>query len=661
MCLAVASCGRSWQTRRRLLAAGLPHLAPETPPSAPLAHGRLRPQVAVRSEHEAVSQLRIGRFPPDPADIVEPSSPDRRFPPSGRGVPRGRPTRPVPRYGSPALPRLGYNCRRMTTSLRPNIFLTGFSGSGKSAVGSAVAQRLGWTSVNMDAEIVGSQGAAIEDLFRQHGEARFRDLEREVLASVCEHDRQVVATGGGVAADERNRELMRRSGVVVCLEAAPEVLHDRFQRQASSATEAEIRPLLAGNDPLARIRELKALRQPAYSMADWIVQTDSLDIADVAEEVVRFWERVSTMDSRFPGASSVVKVASGDYPVWVGWGIIADLGQRAVQIVSPSAAYVITDSGAYRHGRAAQASLEAAGVPAHILQLPSGESSKALRTVNVIYNWLAGRRATRGDLVLAVGGGVVGDVAGFAAATYLRGMPFAQVPTSMLAMMDSSIGGKTAVDLPEGKNLVGAFHQPKFVLADVGTLDTLPERELVSGWAEAIKHGLILDEPLLSTFEDHVDEIKALDRDTATDAIRRSIAVKADVVSKDEKETLGIRTLLNYGHTIGHAIEAATGYTKFRHGEAVSIGMMGAADIGQHMGMLSADAVERQSRVLQQYGLPLSCGPIDVDALNDAMRMDKKTVGKSIRWVLLEGIGNAVSRSDVPEGFVQNAVARLVR
>ena len=568
---------------------------------------------------------------------------------------------PYPDTGGPALPRLGYNCRRMTTSLRPNIFLTGFSGSGKSAVGSAVAQRLGWTSVNMDAEIVRSQGAAIEDLFRQHGEARFRDLEREVLASVCEHDRQVVATGGGVAADERNRELMRRSGVVVCLEAAPEVLHDRLQRQASSATEAEIRPLLAGNDPLARIRELKALRQPAYSMADWIVQTDSLDIADVAEEVVRFWERVSAMDSRFPGASSVVKVASGDYPVWVGWGIIADLGQRAVQIVSPSAAYVITDSGAYRHGRAAQASLEAAGVPAHILQLPSGESSKALRTVNVIYNWLAGRRATRGDLVLAVGGGVVGDVAGFAAATYLRGMPFAQVPTSMLAMMDSSIGGKTAVDLPEGKNLVGAFHQPKFVLADVGTLDTLPERELVSGWAEAIKHGLILDEPLLSTFEDHVDEIKALDRDTATDAIRRSIAVKADVVSKDEKETLGIRTLLNYGHTIGHAIEAATGYTKFRHGEAVSIGMMGAADVGQHMGMLSADAVERQSRVLQQYGLPLSCGPIDVDALNDAMRMDKKTVGKSIRWVLLEGIGNAVSRSDVPEGFVQNAVARLVR
>ena len=308
--------------------------------------------------------------------------------------------------------------------------------------------------------------------------------------------------------------------------------------------------------------------------------------------MVRFWEQSTVAPSSFADASSVVRVASGDYPVWVGWGNIAELGERAADLVSPPAAYVITDAGAFTHGRAAQASLEAAGVPAHVLQLPRGESSKALTTVNVIYNWLAGLRATRGDLVLAVGGGVVGDVAGFAAATYLRGMPFAQVPTSMLAMMDSSIGGKTGVDLPEGKNLVGAFHQPKFVLADVGTLSTLPERELVSGWAEAIKHGLILDEPLLTTFEEQAGEIKALDRDTATDAIQRSIAVKAEVVSRDEKETLGIRTLLNYGHTIGHALEAATGYTAFLHGEAVSIGMMGAADIGMNMGL----ALQRRRR-----------------------------------------------------------------
>ncbi len=548
----------------------------------------------------------------------------------------------------------------MSTAPEANIFLIGFSGSGKSAVGSSVAQRLGWTLVDIDAEIVRSQGMPIGDLFSRHGEARFRELERETLASVCKQDRQVVSTGGGVAADPRNRELMQAAGVVVCLEASPETLHRRLKRQASESSEPEVRPMLAGADPLARIRELKAQRQSAYAQADWIVQTDRLDIPDVVEEVVRFWERASAAPSRFPDASSVVRVASGDYPVWVGWGNIATLGERAAGIVSPPAAYVITDAGAFPHGRAAQASLEAAGVPAHILQLPRGESSKALDTVGVIYNWLAGLRATRGDLVVAVGGGVVGDVAGFAAATYLRGMPFVQVPTSMLAMMDSSIGGKTGVDLPEGKNLVGAFHQPKFVLADVGTLSTLPERELVSGWAEAIKHGLILDEPLLTTFEEQSAEIKALDRDSATDAIRRSIAVKAEVVSRDEKETLGIRTLLNYGHTIGHALEAATGYTTFLHGEAVSIGMMGAADIGMHMGLLSGDAVERQRRVLKDFGLPLTCGPIDVEELHSAMRMDKKTEGTSIRWVLLDGIGNAVTRTDVPNELVEGAINRLL-
>ena len=548
----------------------------------------------------------------------------------------------------------------MSKASKHNIFLTGFSGSGKSAVGSAVAQRLGWSFVDLDDEIVRSQSMPIEDLFRNQGEARFRELERETLASVCQHDRQVISTGGGVAADARNRELMQASGLVVCLEASPETLHRRLSNQESDSSEPEVRPMLAGADPLARIRELKAQRQSAYAMADWIVQTDRLDIAEVTEEVARFWEQASAQSPRFPDASSVVRVASGDYPVWVGWGNIAGLGERAAELVSPSAAYVITDAGAFTHGRAAQASLEAAGVPAHCLQLPRGESSKALNTVNVIYNWLAGLRATRGDLVVAVGGGVVGDVAGFAAATYLRGLAFAQVPTSMLAMMDSSIGGKTGVDLPEGKNLVGAFHQPKFVLADVGTLSTLPERELVSGWAEAIKHGLILDEPLLATFEEQAGEIKALDRDTATDAIRRSIAVKANVVSRDEKETLGIRTLLNYGHTIGHALEAATGYTTFLHGEAVSIGMMGAADIGLNMGLLSEEDVGRQRRVLHDFGLPLSCGSIDVDALHNAMKMDKKTEGTSIRWVLLDGIGNAVTRTDVPNELVESAISRLL-
>ena len=238
-------------------------------------------------------------------------------------------------------------------------------------------------------------------------------------------------------------------------------------------------------------------------------------------------------------------------------------------------------------------------------------------------------------------------------------MPFAQVPTSLLAMMDASIGGKVAVDLPQGKNLVGAFYQPRFVLTDVQALASLPDRELSSGWAEALKHGLILDEPLVCDFEERRDEIRALDAVVATDVIRKSVSIKADVVSRDEKETLGVRVLLNYGHTIGHAIEAATGYGSFLHGEAVSVGMMGAAYIGEAMGLMPGQDVARQRRLLESYGLPVSNPGMDVDAVSQAMLSDKKTVGKSIRWVLLDGIGKAVVRDDVPPEVVTETLERL--
>jgi len=223
-------------------------------------------------------------------------------------------------------------------------------------------------------------------------------------------------------------------------------------------------------------------------------------------------------------------------------------------------------------------------------------------------------------------------------------------------MMDASIGGKVAVDMPQGKNLVGAFYQPKFVLSDVETLKTLPVRELTSGWAEAIKHGLILDVGLLDTFESHVSELKSLDPEIATEIIRRSVAIKAGVVSQDEKETLGIRILLNYGHTIGHAIESITGYTEYLHGEAVSVGMMGAAKIGELLQIMDLDDVERQKEVLQAYGLPISAPGLNSEAIISAMTSDKKTTGGSISWVLLDGIGKAITNNEVPDKYVREAL-----
>ena len=360
--------------------------------------------------------------------------------------------------------------------------------------------------------------------------------------------------------------------------------------------------------------------------------------------------------SQYPDLAGEVKTSTGDHPIWVGWGILEDVGTRVKSLMSPSVAYVIADERAHSYASKTQISMEAVGIPTHIYKIPSGETSKNLETVRQVYTWLAERKAERGHLILAVGGGVVGDLVGFVAATYLRGIPFVQIPTTLLAMMDASIGGKVAVDMPQGKNLVGAFYQPKFVLSDVETLKTLPVRELTSGWAEAIKHGLILDDGLLDTFESHVSELKSLDPEIATETIRRSVAIKAGVVSQDEKETLGIRILLNYGHTIGHAIESITGYTEYLHGEAVSVGMMGAAKIGELLQIMDVDDVERQKEVLQAYGLPISAPGLNSEAIISAMTSDKKTTGGSINWVLLDGIGKAITNNEVPDKYVSEAL-----
>ena len=550
--------------------------------------------------------------------------------------------------------------------MKSNIFVTGFSGSGKTTVGRVVARRLGWRFVDNDEEIVRAAGMSIEAIFAEMGESHFRELERQCLTVLCQGDQQVVSTGGGIVTDEANRNLMERNGVIVFLEARPETIYERLVQQRSEGDGPVVRPMLTSSDPLERIRALKAERQAGYALAHWTAHTDQLSPEEVAGEVVRGWETLKRharrTDAGEDDLAAVVRTSSGDYPVWVGWGTMNELGERVKSTITPSTAYIVSDEGVYRQARRAQIAMEASGIPTHVFFIPPGESSKTLDTAQQLYTWLADRKAERGHLVLAVGGGVVGDLAGFVAATYLRGMPFAQVPTSLLAMMDAAVGGKVAVDLPQGKNLVGSFYQPKLVLADVEALRTLPKRELTSGWAEAIKHGLIMDEGLLTTFEERRDPILALERDTATDVIRRSVAIKARVVSQDEKETEGIRVLLNYGHTIGHAIEAATGYSRFLHGEAVSVGMMGAAYIGQAMGMMSAEDVERQRALLEGFGLPLSYGgDVDIAAVSEAMQSDKKTSGKAIRWVLLDGISQAVTRSDVHDDIVQETLTRLAQ
>ena len=359
--------------------------------------------------------------------------------------------------------------------------------------------------------------------------------------------------------------------------------------------------------------------------------------------------------------AATVNHSTGSYPVKVGWGIIEELGNIVTDLGYSGPVYIISDSNVMNpYGRQVQWALQKSGIKAHSFVFPAGEQSKNQNSANEIYRWLVERKAERRHLIIAVGGGVVGDLAGYVAATFLRGVPFIQIPTSMASMVDASIGGKVAVNLPQGKNLIGAFYQPKAVIADVSALQSLGKRELSEGWAEAIKHGFIVDKELVDLFEENAQALMDLEPELSTDIIRRSMAIKANIVSQDEKETLGLRILLNYGHTVGHALEASTEYGRFMHGEGVSVGMVAASKIAQHMGLIDEDLVQRHIDILNQYNLPIKADNINMNAFNSAMALDKKSLSGRNQWVLLDSVGNAIVRHDVPPEIVENVVSELI-
>ena len=352
-----------------------------------------------------------------------------------------------------------------------------------------------------------------------------------------------------------------------------------------------------------------------------------------------------------------VESRSGSYEVVCRWGALADLGARLAGLGMSGSAFVISDEHvAKHHGDAALASLTSAGFTADLCAIRAGEAYKNLDTVRGVYDWLLERGAERASPMIALGGGVTGDLAGFVAATYLRGVPFVQCPTSLLAMVDASIGGKVGVDHARGKNLIGAFYPPRIVISDPSLLATLPPRALRDGAAEAIKHALIMDPQMLDVIEDGVGRLLALEPDFMTEFVARNAALKAAIVSQDEREG-GLRMILNYGHTTAHALEAVTGYTKLMHGEADSIGMMVAAEIGRRMGITPAGIGERQARIFERYDLPRTISGIDREAVYAAMAFDKKVSAKQLRWILLEDFGKPVIRSDVPEEVVRAVLA----
>jgi 3-dehydroquinate synthase len=344
----------------------------------------------------------------------------------------------------------------------------------------------------------------------------------------------------------------------------------------------------------------------------------------------------------------------------VGPGLLRRAG-REVRRVLPdpdSRVFVITSPNVRRHwGEALEKSLQEARLPYEVLEMHDGEPAKRLNTVEQLAERLVDARADRKSLLVAFGGGVVGDSTGFLAAIFMRGIPVVQIPTTVVAQVDASIGGKTGVNLRAGKNLVGSFHQPSVVLVDPDILQTLAEREFRSGLFEALKCGVIRDSALFDFMETNTKKILARDGRTVLRVIADSIRVKADVVSADEKES-GLRRILNFGHTIGHALEAATEFSHFLHGEAVALGMMAAAAIGRDAGACSAATADRIIAATLAYG-PLPAVKCDVQAVMDRLGGDKKTVGGTVHFVLPQKIGKVKISGDVPVDVVRNAVGSI--
>ncbi len=356
-----------------------------------------------------------------------------------------------------------------------------------------------------------------------------------------------------------------------------------------------------------------------------------------------------------------VQLGERSYDIGVTSGETGGIGPFARPRAKGTRAFVVTDENVTVHAEKVAASLRDANLSPLVVSLPPGETQKALSTASQLYDHLAEARADRQTLVVAVGGGVIGDLAGFVAATWNRGLPLLMVPTTLLAMVDSSVGGKVGVNHPRGKNLIGAFHQPIGVWIDTEFLHTLPEREYRSGLAEVVKYGVILDAELFDYLEQNASAILAREAECVRHIVARSCRLKADVVERDEREETGLRAVLNYGHTFAHAFETVGGYGAWLHGEAVSAGMICASRLAERIGLIGADITERQRRLLERFGLPVAPRQWPVEELLAVMRLDKKAVAGRLRFVLPRRLGEVATFEDVPEEEVRHLLGEITR
>ena len=529
-----------------------------------------------------------------------------------------------------------------------SVVLVGMPGSGKSSIGRRLALRLGLPFVDADAEIEAAAGLPITEIFARYGEPHFRDGERRVIARLLSGPALVLATGGGAFTDSRTRAAVREAAATsVWLRCGLPTLLRRVAGR-------EHRPMFLNRNPREVLEHLLAARHPHFAEAEVTV-----DCTDEPPEITTRRVAEAIAAHREP-ARLPVRLGTRSYEILVGEGLLARAGALIAPHLPARRVAIVTDEHvAALHLPALQAALAEVriGVLATAI-VPPGEATKNLGQVGAILEQFLGAGVDRRTAVVALGGGVVGDLAGFVAAIALRGLPFIQIPTTLLAQVDSSVGGKTGVNLPLGKNLVGAFHQPLLVLADTSVLATLPPRELRAGYAEVAKHGLLQGE-MWNWCEAEGAKAVAGDAGALAEAVLASCRLKAAVVAADEREESeeGGRALLNLGHTFGHALEAEAGYGGgLLHGEAVGIGLGLAAALSARLGHCAQEWPGRVISHLQACGMPARIGDLprkfSAERLVARMRKDKKARDGALRFVLLRGAGECFTASDVAEAAV---------
>ncbi len=531
------------------------------------------------------------------------------------------------------------------------LILAGFMGAGKTTIGQIAARHLGYDFIDTDAEIERREGLSIAQIFEQKGEPHFRALEGALTRELASRERIVIATGGGMIVDPANRAALLQAGVVVCLTASPEAI----LRRVDASTRPLLRATQPGENIHDRVAHLLKARAPAYAELHYHLDTTHRSAEEAAQCALDIY--------RAEQERIAVRHPAGQYDIVMGEGLIDQAGFALAPRGWSAPLAIVSDSevGPLYAGRL-QRALGRAGLTSFVHIMPAGETHKTLRAVEDMYQAFAVNGLERNSAVVALGGGVVGDVAGFAAATFMRGVSFVQIPTSLLAMADSSIGGKVGVDTPFGKNLVGAFKQPDIVIIDHGLLQSLPTVELQCGWAEIVKAALLRGGEAwervrqMDTGDWGLTANPAL-RSSLMQCLRDAILLKRDVVEEDPFER-GRRALLNLGHTFGHGIEAWSDFT-IKHGQAVSLGIVCAMRLGQTMGVCSADLAEAVVEVLARAGLPVSLPAVDVDAVWRLMQSDKKKRGGKVRFALLRAPGDAFVTGDVDEQHVRRAIATL--